>query len=518
MQTLITVLLLALVPQDDKARALHDYATGESDRRPDLAGLDWKAVRDSLKTWKAPAAEKTETELSHAHKLSNGSESTFFYYVPASYDPAKPTTLALFLHGGISAPQPGRGKGQWRVFKEEADREGWIAAAPSSYDKCLWWKPEGEEHVVETIRFLSARFNLDRNRVILAGFSDGASGAYSLGMKRPDLFAACIPWNGAVGVVTAPPAGASPFYTTNCRLTAWRATHGGKDQLYPSASQKPVIEQLKAAGVAIEWKDFETVGHDGGKIISGDRAFVNEWLSKLKRDPIPAEIDWTTHDAKLHGRAAWLRVLELGERAGDPFAGEKDFTFPVGQAGPPRPVLGVQIEQAFGGPGVKIAAVTDGSGAAEAGLKAGDVINNANGERLTSFDELRAILGKAKSGDSIDLSVERDGKTLELKVPFRPIEVKAAKLDAPGRLRVTRKANDVTVLAKRVAKFELLVSPDAFDLEKEVVVTVNGKELFRGKVTPDAAVMLDEMRARHGDTTACFVARIIVEIPAKKEY
>jgi predicted esterase len=518
MKHLLLALALLVTPQDDRAKALHDYACGESDKRPDLAGLDWKAVHAALKEWKAPAPEKVETELSHSHTLSNGHEATFFYYVPKSYDPSKPATLAIFLHGGVNSPQRKRGARQWTVWKEMADAKGWIAASPSATDQNVWWKPEGEEHVLETIRYLAARHAIDRNRVIVSGFSDGASGAYFLGMVRTDLWAASIPWNGAVGVVVNPNGGNTPFYTSNCRTLAWRATHGGKDQLYPSASQKPVIDAMKAAGVPVEWKDFEEVGHDGGRIIGGDRDFIGEWLPKQARNPLPESIDWTTHDAKRHGRAYWLRVLEIGERPGDPFDGEKDSTFPVGQAGPPRPVLGVQIEQAFGGPGVKIAGVQDGSGAAEAGLKSGDVINEANGEALRSFDDLRAVLGKAKSGDKVKLSIDRDGKTVELEVAFRPIKVDAAKVVPAGRLRATRKGNTVEVLAKRVAKFEILVPPDAFDLGKEIVVTVNGKEQFKGTVTPDAGVVLDEARARHGDASVAFVARIVIEVPEKKEY
>lgn len=500
-------LVVLWLAQDETLRA---YATGESNQKPDLKS--WQDVTRALDAHVFPAPENVGKEQSRTHALSNGHEATFFYYVPPSYDPAKPAPLAFFLHGGVSAPEKKRGRNQWQVWKSEADREGWIAVAPSGTDQCVWWKSSGEEHVLEALRFLSARFNIDRNRIFLSGFSDGASGTYSMGMRLTDHWAACIPWNGAIGVVTAPHGGGTPFYTTNGKLTAWRATHGGKDQLYPSAAMKPSMDRMKEAGVALEWKNFEDVGHEGGKIIQGDRAFVDEWLSKRTRDPLPREIDWTAHDLR-YGQAFWIRLVELGDRPVDPFKSEKDFTFPIGEG---RPALGVQIDQQFPGPGVRISRVTEGSGAQEAGVRDGDVLTGANGVELAAFDDLRRVLGKLKNGDTVKLAVKRGDRALELDVPFRAPKAEAA--GPAGRVRAVRDGNTVAVLAKGVAKFEILVSPDAFDLSREIVVTINGREGFKGTVVPSADVMLDEIRRRRGDTTVAYVARITIEVPGDREY
>lgn len=496
-------LLLALLAQDP----IRDYAFGESDAKPDVSKKDWRALHAVLRVADLPATKVGE-ELSHTHKLSNGHEATFFYYVPKSYDPTEPTALALFLHGGISAPEPKRGKGQWAVWKDAADKHGWIACSPSGDDQCLWWKREGVEHVMEAVRWLSARFRIDRNRVYLSGFSDGASGAYYLGMRHTDTFGACVAWNGAIGITVSATLGNVPFYTANCRTLTWRATHGGKDQLYPSAQMKPGIDLLKSAGVPIEWKDFAEAGHDGNQIIGGDREFIAGWLPKQARDPLPAEIDWSSEDPARTGRAYWIRILEVADREGDPFAAEKDYGIPVVQ---PRPMLGVQVDQKFTG-GCKLVAITEGSGAEEAGLKAEDIITSINGMKVENFDGLRAALSKLKNGDVATVVFTRDGKSMELQVPFRPQKTDPPP-PAPGRIRATRKGNEVAVLSKRVAKFEILVSPDAFDVSKEIVVTVNGVERFRGKVTPDTTVLLDEIRARGGDLEVPYVARIAVEVP-----
>lgn len=125
-----------------RAQAISDYACGETQQRPDLAGLDHAAMLSAIRERSWPAAEQRGEELSHSHTLANGHDATFYWYVPTSYDPTRATALAIFLHGGVSAPQPGRGRGQWRVWQEEADHQGWIVAAPSGNSQCLWWRPE----------------------------------------------------------------------------------------------------------------------------------------------------------------------------------------------------------------------------------------------------------------------------------------------------------------------------------------------------------------------------------------
>lgn len=64
--------------------------------------------------------------------------------------------------------------------------------------------------------------------------------------------------------------------------------------------------------------------------------------------------------------------------------------------------------------GVLVSAVTSGSAAATAGIKAGDVITAVNGQRVsTSADITRALRGG--TGDSAEIAVTRDKKSLSLK-------------------------------------------------------------------------------------------------------
>ena len=66
--------------------------------------------------------------------------------------------------------------------------------------------------------------------------------------------------------------------------------------------------------------------------------------------------------------------------------------------------------------GVLVADVDDGSPAAKAGVKAGDVITAVNGQAVTDPGELRREMLKLDEGKPADLSVTRDKKALTLKV------------------------------------------------------------------------------------------------------
>jgi len=76
--------------------------------------------------------------------------------------------------------------------------------------------------------------------------------------------------------------------------------------------------------------------------------------------------------------------------------------------------LGVSTEDANGGAG--IAEVRAGTPAAEAGLRNGDVVTRIDGENVVSADALRSSIAGRKPGDTVELTVRRDGSTRTLTV------------------------------------------------------------------------------------------------------
>lgn len=64
--------------------------------------------------------------------------------------------------------------------------------------------------------------------------------------------------------------------------------------------------------------------------------------------------------------------------------------------------------------GVYVKSVEDFSSAEKAGIKAGDVIIEADGQKITTMDELNDIKGKHEIGDEMKLKINRDGQEKEI--------------------------------------------------------------------------------------------------------
>jgi putative serine protease PepD len=76
-------------------------------------------------------------------------------------------------------------------------------------------------------------------------------------------------------------------------------------------------------------------------------------------------------------------------------------------------LLGVSVKTASSGVGVS--QVSPGSAAASAGVKAGVVITEVDGTPVASAEKLRAVIASHSPGDSITLTVSRNGSTTTLK-------------------------------------------------------------------------------------------------------
>jgi S1-C subfamily serine protease len=103
-----------------------------------------------------------------------------------------------------------------------------------------------------------------------------------------------------------------------------------------------------------------------------------------------------------------------------------------------RPGMGIQIAEdqiaeRLGVTGVLVVDVAQGSAAAKAGLrptrreasgrvKLGDVITSIDGKKIESANELFLALEKYKIGDSINVSLLREGKAVQVKVTLEAVQ------------------------------------------------------------------------------------------------
>ena len=104
---------------------------------------------------------------------------------------------------------------------------------------------------------------------------------------------------------------------------------------------------------------------------------------------------------------------QLNGRVADAVFGIDDSAEPEG---PPRPRLGVLLVPGDGG--VRIDQVTDGSVAAAAGLRKGDVVTAAAGQPVRSTADLTGIVQKQAPGTWLPITVKRGNRERQLVAKF----------------------------------------------------------------------------------------------------
>jgi pimeloyl-ACP methyl ester carboxylesterase len=122
----------------------------------------------------------------------DGTAQPYHISIPASYDPAKPMPLYVYLHGR-SHDTPDLGL-TWVGGNDDAG-SGRGAGGSGSYirveafgrgNNSFRWA--GETDVLEVIASVRKRYNIDPDRILLAGFSMGGAGSWQIGLHNPDLF------------------------------------------------------------------------------------------------------------------------------------------------------------------------------------------------------------------------------------------------------------------------------------------------------------------------------------------
>jgi polyhydroxybutyrate depolymerase len=146
-----------------------------------------------------------------------GFDRTYLVHVPKGFSPEKRLPLVIMLHGGGGT---GRGALEETGWDTKADREGFLAAFPDALARDpskrssfvgnpqLWndgsfrFFPDGSgpddvAFIAAVIDDLQSRYPVDRKRIYLTGFSNGASMCFLAAASLPTRIAAAAPASGA---------------------------------------------------------------------------------------------------------------------------------------------------------------------------------------------------------------------------------------------------------------------------------------------------------------------------------
>lgn len=153
--------------------------------------------------------------------------------------------------------------------------------------------------------------------------------------------------------------------------------------------------------------------------------------------------------------------------------------------------LGLQLKEDDGL--LRVEEVSEGSGAADAGMKKGDVILKVDGKKIAGIKELAEGMKEKKAGDKVKVSIKREGKPMELEVT----------LSAKGEIFANETRNDQMSgdYSKRRSGFPRIIQHDilgasntmggpVIDLQGRVV----GMNIARANRAETFAIPVEELR------------------------
>jgi membrane-associated protease RseP (regulator of RpoE activity) len=296
------------------------------------------------------------------------------------------------------------------------------------------------------------------------------------------------------------------LFPSNLRNKPLFVVNGGRDPLYPTSVVSPYVEHLQRGGVEIVYRPQPDAAHDTSWWPQVVGAF-EQFVSDHPRTPLPDSLTWESGPPNIPSRVHWLIVDRLAR------GGAGGASLPDVNDMPGRPALDFGIRSS----GTRINRVVRSSNAEGLGLRPGDAVLAVNNQTVSPDTDVAELLRAFPSGRPLIVTVARGGESVRLTGRYAPT-VLPGEADAmfprqreSGRVDLTRSANRIDVRTKGVAAFTLLLSPEQFDFERAIVVVVNGRSVFDGRVRRDVRSLLT-WAARDTDRAMLFAAELPIVV------
>ena len=189
-------------------------------------------------------------------------------YVPTNYTPSEPLPLVLLLHGATEHASMWFGS-----YVDSGEAARFILVAPDSYGS-TWDIARGRgfrddaPRIDRALGAVFATYAVDPTRIAIAGFSDGAAYALSLGLANGDLFDHVIAYSPGF-YAKSTPRGKPKILVS----------HGKADTVLPiDGTSRSIVTWLRGAGYDVRYLEFDG-GHEVPSTIS-DLAIAwlrNDW-------------------------------------------------------------------------------------------------------------------------------------------------------------------------------------------------------------------------------------------------
>lgn len=337
-------------------------ALANRDISPFHADIDFARLADNTTEYNVPETGVFSRLYASQYKLGDGIEPGAGYvsapdeneptrfvgriqpysvYVPDSYDPAEPTPLTVYLHGagGNHTGQPDN------LLRQLGEQRDAILVMPNGRGGNIPYRNESELDVFEALADVMARYNVDRERLTVSGYSMGGYGTLKFPLQYPDLF--------SKGFAIAPTPGNDPLeeetddqpqyheltrITDNLRTAQLLMWHGSNDPIVSPDEPTVFEQQLVEHGYRHEYDVF--LGYDHLAFVVADEwGPGRDFLEGTAAERFPPRITYRAVPAfdderfgLVHDEAHWVSGIDVADEAESGLVDVRSLAF--GQAPP----------------------------------------------------------------------------------------------------------------------------------------------------------------------------------------
>jgi phospholipase/carboxylesterase len=174
-------------------------------------------------------------------------------YIPEYYDPKVAYPVVVALHGGS-----GHGRAFLWTWLKEARSRGFIVISPTARgDTWSLMQPEIDDENIETILDATRqRWNVDGERLLMTGMSDGGTFTYMSGLKATSPFTHLAPISASFHVMMLEILGPENIEGRPIYLT-----HGLQDWMFDIDVARVAYQVLQERGVDIIYREIAELSH-----------------------------------------------------------------------------------------------------------------------------------------------------------------------------------------------------------------------------------------------------------------
>jgi predicted peptidase len=182
--------------------------------------------------------------------LESGTDLRYTLALPPSFSPDLAYPLVLALHyGGEVTPYYGKGYLTHLVLPALRDLDA-VMIAPDC-PGAGWTDPQSESAVMELLRAIQNDYPIDGRRIVITGYSMGATGTWDFVFKHPWRFSA------AIAVSGMPPR----EIVLNDPGTPILVIHSRDDELFPLESVRKFVRACESQRITVELRVVAGLSH-----------------------------------------------------------------------------------------------------------------------------------------------------------------------------------------------------------------------------------------------------------------